>query len=112
MIVFKTRCGVLFFAPQFGHTFALLAISDPHVLQVTNSSIFDPISFLDKLKSIFYAILLLLYAHERSTSMENLTPQEQEVIQLMRKDNDFAQKIEEVIIKYMVNTLVDDWKTK
>lgn len=44
--------------------------------------------------------------------MEELSLVEKEVVQLMRQDNDFAQKVQEIIIQYMVNTLVDEWKKK
>lgn len=44
--------------------------------------------------------------------MEELSLVEKEVVRLMRQDNDFAQKVQEIIIQYMVNTLVDDWKKK
>lgn len=44
--------------------------------------------------------------------MEELSLVEKEVVQLMRQDNDFAQKVQEVVIQYMVNTLVDEWKRK
>lgn len=45
-------------------------------------------------------------------SMEGLSLVEKEVVQLMRQDNDFAQKVQEVVIQYMVNTIVDEWKRK
>lgn len=44
--------------------------------------------------------------------MEELSLVEKEVVQLMRQDNDFAQKVQEVVIQYMVNRLVDEWKRK
>lgn len=44
--------------------------------------------------------------------MEGLSLVEKEVVQLMRQDNDFAQKVQEVVIQYMVNTIVDEWKKK
>lgn len=44
--------------------------------------------------------------------MEELSLVEKEVVQLMRQDNDFAQKVQEVVIQYMVNTIVDEWKRK
>jgi len=44
--------------------------------------------------------------------MEGLSLVEKEVVQLMRQDNDFAQKVQEVVINYMVNTIVDEWKKK
>lgn len=44
--------------------------------------------------------------------MEELSLVEKEVVQLMRQDNDFAQKVQEVVINYMVNTIVDEWKKK
>lgn len=44
--------------------------------------------------------------------MKELSLVEKEVVQLMRQDNDFAQKVQEVVINYMVNTIVDEWKKK
>ena len=44
--------------------------------------------------------------------MEELSLVEKEVVQLMRQDNDFAQKVQEVVIQHMVNTIVDEWKKK
>lgn len=44
--------------------------------------------------------------------MEELSLVEKEVVQLMRQDNDFAQKVQEVVINYMVNTIVDERKRK
>jgi hypothetical protein len=44
--------------------------------------------------------------------MEELSLVEKEVVQLMRQDNDFAQKVQEVVIQHIVNTLVDEWKKK
>lgn len=44
--------------------------------------------------------------------MEELSLVEKEVVQLMRQDSDFAQKVQEVVIQYMVNTIVDEWKKK